>query len=509
MSLPRSGRWLVLAALAGLLPACSGGSSGGSCVEPLFTCLAASGDCLVATDGQTNAVTLTWDSGARLEGSVGLASFQAYGPGGELCFERQVSGALIALVADGQTYQVERLPSGGVIVTCPDGRSEEHAPGSSVAGQPGIDPARLTGCRVQGMCSQDADCGQGDRCCQGTCHTGALCPGECAADADCGEGNLCCDGRCFSTPICNLPCYVDADCEDGVYCNGLGRCEAFRCALPVPIDCDDRVACTQDACDEAGRACAHTAQDALCGADEVCFPEEGGCQAVVRCSGTADCANPDVCLSPACEEGICRFTPVPGCCNQDADCADGLPCNGDERCQVADHTCLAGQPPDCADAVPCTQDACDDLQAGCVHLPDNDLCTAPQICDRVEGCMDAPACVEDQYEENDTADTATPLPNEAPVMPTLCPGDMADWFTITGEADQDVTIVVTWLPDLPAPLLTVESTPDWPVVEPPEAQGENMHVFLAEVGGLAVDFHLKVVSIHAGSYAYIVIGAAE
>jgi hypothetical protein len=473
VSRPRPLRWLVPAMLACLLPACSGGgSSGGSCVDPLFTCLGATGDCLVATDSQTNAVTLTWDSGARLEGSVGLASFQAYGPGGELCFERQVSGALIALVSEGQTYQVERLVSGGVIVTCPGGQSEEHAPGSSVAGQPGIDPTRLTGCRVQGMCSLDADCDQGSRCCQGTCHAGALCPGECAEDADCGADYRCCDGRCFSTSMCYLPCFADADCEDGVYCNGLGRCEAYRCVLPVPIDCADTVACTQDACDEAGRVCIHAAQDALCAAGEMCFPEEGGCQAVVRCAGVADCTTQDVCLTPACEDGICRFAPVAGCCNLDGDCADGLPCNGDERC--VEHACLAGQGPDCPDAIDCTQDACDDLQGGCVHTPDRARCTAPQVCDPVQGCIDPPVCQEDAYEENDTRETATLIMGEAACILKSCPGDPADWVKVTGEALQEVTLVIMW-PEGQGPAVVELDTqpPGWPLVRQPDAEAPN------------------------------------
>jgi len=478
-------------------------------VDPLFVCLGASGDCLVATDPQTLATTLTWDSGAHLEGTVGLAAFRAFGPGGGVCFDKQVAGGAIALLSGGRTYQVTRHPEGGVTITCPDGAREEHAAGSTVAGQPGIDPARLTGCRVQGMCSRDQDCGQGSRCCQGTCHAGALCPGECLTDEDCGANLRCCDGLCFSTPICNLPCFTDADCEDGVYCNGAGRCEGYRCTLPLPVDCDDGVACTVDACDEAGRRCQHTPQDALCGADEICFPEEGGCRAVVRCSTPADCANTDACLDPACVEGICRYSPVPGCCNLDADCADGLACNGEERCALAEHTCLPGQAPDCQDAVDCTQDACDDRQGGCVHVPDSSRCTAPQVCDRVQGCVDAPACLEDAYEENDLQADATELPNMSPLQAILCPGDPGDWFVLTGSAGEDVSLVIAWPPGQPEPVIAVHAEPPWPLVEPAEAQGENQRVIIGESLNKEVDFFVHATNPTSLECRYIVIGVHQ
>ena len=60
-----------------------------------------------------------------------------------------------------------------------------------------------------------------------------------------------------------------------------------------------------------------------------------------------------------------------GCaCTTDADCDDGLYCNGLENCE--DCICLAGTAVDCDDANPCTQDVCDEDQNRCDHPPVTD-----------------------------------------------------------------------------------------------------------------------------------------
>ena len=57
-------------------------------------------------------------------------------------------------------------------------------------------------------------------------------------------------------------CTSDGDCNDGLYCNGEERCGSNRkCQRAIPINCDDRVACTTDRCREDERACQHFAPD--------------------------------------------------------------------------------------------------------------------------------------------------------------------------------------------------------------------------------------------------------
>ncbi len=72
---------------------------------------------------------------------------------------------------------------------------------------------------------------------------------------------------------------------------------------------------------------------------------------------------------------------TPGC-DTDADCNDGLFCNGVETCDVKAHLCLAGTPLNCDDGRPCTADACDEKTQACVHVaqgPDNERAAGPDM----------------------------------------------------------------------------------------------------------------------------------
>ena len=74
-------------------------------------------------------------------------------------------------------------------------------------------------------------------------------------------------------------------------------------------------------------------------------------------------------------------------CTSDADCNDGLACTGRETC-VAGH-CSSGTAVNCNDTVDCTHDTCDEPGGTCSHMRDDLLCTAPQTCDSVRGCVAA------------------------------------------------------------------------------------------------------------------------
>ncbi len=56
-------------------------------------------------------------------------------------------------------------------------------------------------------------------------------------------------------------------------------------------------------------------------------------------------------------------------CSTNADCDDGILCNGAETCDVASGSCLAGTPPTCDDGNACTADSCDFASNACVHSP--------------------------------------------------------------------------------------------------------------------------------------------
>lgn len=76
-------------------------------------------------------------------------------------------------------------------------------------------------------------------------------------------------------------------------------------------------------------------------------------------------------------------------CVSDAECDDGLFCNGGETCDAG--SCLAGSPVDCDDGVSCTADACDD-GAGCLHVPQHDVCDNGLACDGTESCHGVLGC---------------------------------------------------------------------------------------------------------------------
>jgi len=56
-------------------------------------------------------------------------------------------------------------------------------------------------------------------------------------------------------------------------------------------------------------------------------------------------------------------------CQSDADCDDGIFCNGRETCIVTTGKCQQGPPPICNDNNPCTADQCDPGQDACVSVP--------------------------------------------------------------------------------------------------------------------------------------------
>ncbi len=133
-------------------------------------------------------------------------------------------------------------------------------------------------------------------------------------------------------------CETALDCDDAEFCNGLEVCAGGLCASGSPIQCDDGVGCTDDACNEGTDSCDFLANDASCG--------------------------------------------------------DGVFCNGAETCDPA-LDCQAGAPVVCSDGVECTFDVCFQPTDACLFVPsardcdDGDACTA-ESCDAIEGCTHTP-----------------------------------------------------------------------------------------------------------------------
>lgn len=95
-------------------------------------------------------------------------------------------------------------------------------------------------------------------------------------------------------------------------------------------------------------------------------------------------------------------------CEGDADCSDGLFCNGEERCDPsADGAdpktgCTPGQPVECNDGVECTVDLCDENTRSCVSEPDH------------ASCDDGFACSEDLCAPDASSDPSGCVHNTAP-----------------------------------------------------------------------------------------------
>lgn len=216
-------------------------------------------------------------------------------------------------------------------------------------------------------CSDGNACTTGDQCRGETCRA--------TGDLSCDDTNRCTADRC--DPL--LGCAADAlptgtPCLDTDLCNGAEACVSGTCAAGPPLDCDDRVACTTDACSPTA-GCTHVPNDAAC---------------TVLPGGTC---NPSTgCQYPTCTPATC----VAGPC-QTATCV-GATCNVVDLC-TAGEICCAGScaPAGCADPNPCTMDACG--ASGCTHVPqpglaceDGSACTVGDTCNASGTCASGPGC---------------------------------------------------------------------------------------------------------------------
>jgi hypothetical protein len=73
-------------------------------------------------------------------------------------------------------------------------------------------------------------------------------------------------------------------------------------------------------------------------------------------------------------------------CTADADCDDGMFCNGAETCDTGTGECLPGTPVDCDDGVGCTVDSCNETTDSCDNAPDDAACDDGLFCNGTETC---------------------------------------------------------------------------------------------------------------------------
>jgi cysteine-rich repeat protein len=226
---------------------------------------------------------------------------------------------------------------------------------------------------------------EGEACDDGNDVTGDGCESDCAltctADVDCETGDLCNPSRCGSDNTCLAPTVApdgttcDADMDAGTYdlCRG-GVCALSVCGDGVVDsdsgeDCDDANDVADDGCEsdctfscveheecDTGSPCSSS----FCGVSNACTipaPVSGD-----LCDSDGDPDTRDVCVAGTCQFSVCGDGVADtgggeicddgddisgnGCesdctwsCTSHADCDDGDPCNGEERCNLTTHAC--------------------------------------------------------------------------------------------------------------------------------------------------------------------------
>ncbi len=256
-------------------------------------------------------------------------------------------------------------------------------------------------CNGTESCSATLDCvSSGDPCGGLACDEGTASCVTCLIDADCDDGlfcngvETCSAGTCLSgTAVdCNdgVGCTTDscneatascdnvannASCDNGIFCDGAEICDAvFDCQAGTAVNCDDGVACTDDACNEGTNSCDNVANNANC--DDGLF-----CNGVETCDAVNDClTGSDPCPGQLCDEGTATCND----CLVDADCDDGVFCNGAETCLAG--VCQAGTAVNCNDGVACTDDSCNEATASCDNIANDANCDNGLFCDGVETC---------------------------------------------------------------------------------------------------------------------------
>ncbi len=300
--------------------------------------------------------------------------------------------------------------------TCSAGACVGGAPPNCDDGNPCTDDS----CNAGSGCvntNNTAPCDDGNACTTAdTCSAGACVGG---APPNCDDGNICTDDSCDSGSGC-LNTNNTAGCDDGDACTSVDTCAAGVCVGGRPRSCDDGIGCTIDSCNSVS-GCVNTPTDSLCNNNLFCDGVET-CDALNDCqAGTPPSTDDGVgCTDDSCDETNDVIVHTPN----NANCDDGLFCNGAETCDAV-NDCQAGTAPVIDDGVGCTDDSCDEINDVIVHAPNNGncddtlFCNGVETCDAVNDCQsgsppstdDGVACTDDSCDE--TNDVIINAPNNS------------------------------------------------------------------------------------------------
>jgi len=264
------------------------------------------------------------------------------------------------------------------------------------------------------------------------CDDGLFCNGAetCDPVLDCRLGVAPCTDPL--APICDeasdtcFECVGDGDCDDGLFCTGVETCVGNLCQ-PGSFPCDDGVSCTTNVCDEGTDQCVHNPDSAVCDDGVFCNGAET-CDPLLDCqAGTDPCDDGVACTVDSCDELLDSCAHVPN----DALCQDPLFCNGVEQCDLI-LGCQFGPPVNCDDGVACTVDSCNELFNNCLNNPTNANCSDGLFCNGVETCDPVAGC---QPGSNPCTNPALPECDEVANVCVECliDGDCDDGLFCNGD----------------------------------------------------------------------------
>jgi hypothetical protein len=181
-------------------------------------------------------------------------------------------------------------------------------------------------CQADGSCVGAAeDCDDGDACTQDTCDSETGCAhGD--TSAGCDLGNPCMVYGCNTQTGCTEQASSEP-CDDLDLCTGPDLCSDGSCS-GAGLTCDDEDPCTADSCDpEAG--CEHVAQDIPCDDGDACTQDEACELTDPFCNGGVPVDEDDLvdCTIDACQGDVgVTHTPDTGACQV------GETCDPDDGC---------------------------------------------------------------------------------------------------------------------------------------------------------------------------------
>ncbi|MSP91374.1 MAG: hypothetical protein EXR79_06170 [Myxococcales bacterium] len=303
--------------------------------------------------------------------------------------------------------------------------------------------ANQCACQTDANCKDDANkCNGVPACIANKCQAkpGTVVVCDASGDTPCLKNQcLAALGQCLPTPAA-----PGTTCNDKSLCSASDVCAAGQC-IGLPLNCQDTVACTLDACDPA-LGCVHTADAKACDDGKPCTTD--ACDKTAGClhgaaSGPA-CDDGDPCTTgDACVAGTCKGAGAKACddanpCTLDACTAgvgcttkpqDGAACNDGSGCTTGDKCgggACQGAPVVCDDKNVCTQDACDPATGACGGKPapgtaceDGNACTTSDTCLVNGACFGAPKncddgnlCTQDSCDKGSGQCANAPFPGQ-------------------------------------------------------------------------------------------------